>query len=389
MTSPPPQDWLTRLMGTLRSYVSSNPRPQTSRASEPQARQQASRHEERKQQPHDLTLDEFEQLADQFVIPGRQQETKLVRSYSPAVVRDAPPDQGEEVEEEKTVHAPEQEEKSGSSLAQPRCGAFCGEDLDFESGAGEKAVMRCPDGNSAQHRATGPFFHRDCLVSPGGLCGGCRFPISDDRYWVKKPSIPTTKPPEVWADRTAARWQAAFVQEQEGQLCYATSASAVWQAFGHPAKTPRECAHDFAYSHFGEGRFADYKREYDGLRFTYPGWTVRQRQARMSQDAIEELTYTQGEPILTGIGVSTTRRNTIAFAAPGGSQDRVNIRGAVDDNKLIMAGSNNHWVVVFGYGTSDRGGQRVDYFDPIDGSARQESYGAFISEFGEECIVVG
>ncbi len=177
-------------------------------------------------------------------------------------------------------------------------------------------------------------------------------------------------------------------------LCHATAAAAVWQAFGH-TKTPRECAHDWAFSSsaistdeesMGDSLYPSYQAQYLKRKETLPTGTVLQVQALMQNDgpgryAISELTAKFGEPIFTGIGVGVRKLTAINFTGPGG------IRAEIDANKLILVGDYNHWFVVYGYRTSTAGGQGVSYYNPMSGGVGQASYTSFISDKSEFWVV--
>lgn len=274
-----------------------------------------------------------------------------------------------------------QSSSRSSEAEAPGCSAHCGEPLNFETGA-----VRCPYGDTPEHR-TGGLFHPDCLTE-AGQCPYCQFALRGvDTYLVHDAITIPPRPAEVWANVVAARWAPGFQVRQVGMLCHATAASAVWRAFGH-AKTPMECAHEWATSAtaISMSLYPKYRAEFASHR-TAPTDTVLQIQGFMANDedgrqGIEDLTRRFGEPILTGIGAGVSTVTAINFAGPG------SIRAAIDANRLIMAGDYNHWYVVFGYATSNTGGQRVAYYDPMAGAARESSYASFISG-KEEFKVIG
>lgn len=269
------------------------------------------------------------------------------------------------------------------SVSSTHCALYCGQDLNFETG-----VVRCPYGDASEHAISGPFWHPECL-NEDGTCPACGFMLrGDERYIVHDTRTVPPKPPETWTDVSAARWSDAYMARQEGMLCYATAASAVWRAFGQ-AKNQRECAHDWATSSGAqvESNYSRYLAKYRKVEQTMSGPTVQQVQAGMELDsegrsAIRELTGQFGEPILTGIGVTVKRLTAINFTGAD------SVRGSIDANKLIMVGDDNHWVVIYGYGTSTRGGQRITYFDPMAGGTRQVTYASFVSG-KDEFLIIG
>jgi hypothetical protein len=269
--------------------------------------------------------------------------------------------------------------RSGQAQSSAQCAAFCGEGLNFDTG-----VVRCPNGNITPHQ-WGPFYHPGCLPDDG-KCPQCQLTLRDVADYVVHDARTVPRPPaETWTLVMAARW-AGSTTRQEGMLCHATSAAAVWQSFGHQ-KTPRECAHEWAFSSQGQSEYPKYRAQYAKFQAKLPpGSTVAQVHALMQDDrdgayAISELTSKFGEPILTGIG-TVKRVTNISFTGPSG------IQSAIDANKLILAGDYNHWVVICGYSTSTRGGQRVTYYDPLAGGTRQDGCDSFLRG-KEEFLVVG
>ncbi|HEY2575752.1 MAG TPA: hypothetical protein VGI74_05545 [Streptosporangiaceae bacterium] len=269
--------------------------------------------------------------------------------------------------------------RSGQVQSNVQCAAFCEVDLNFEVG-----VVRCPNGSISEHQ-WGPFYHPDCLPN-SGKCPACQLMLGNvASYVVHDAHTVPQAPAETWTPVTAARW-AGCTMRQVGMLCHATSAAAIWQSFGHQ-KTPYECANEWAFSIQGRSNYPQYTTQYTKFAAKLPsGSSVAQVHALMADDdagayAITELTSKFGEPILTGVG-TVKRVTTISFTGPSG------IQSAIDTNKLILVGDYNHCIVVCGYSTSTRGGQRVIYYDPMSGATKQDGCDSFLAS-KEEFLIVG
>lgn len=273
----------------------------------------------------------------------------------------------------------------GWNTPAPECANGCGRPLDFVAG-----VARCPNGSDRGRHPTGPFFHLDCLTEDGA-CPACRFMLRGDdrdRYLVHNARTVPPRPAETWsAVVTATRWSQAYRVRQRGMLCHAASAQAVWRAFNRP-KTQLECAHDWAFSSGADGYYPVYRARFNEVRDEKPTeGSVPQVQARMETDqgsaaAIEQLIRQFGEPILTGIGAGVLKKDGIEFTGTNG------IRDAIDTNKLIMAGSSNHWVVIYGYQTSTRDGQRVIFYDALSADlSKTDNFPSFAGTYTEFWIV--
>ncbi|WP_042382305.1 hypothetical protein [Streptacidiphilus melanogenes] len=248
------------------------------------------------------------------------------------------------------------------------------------------AVVRCPNGSEAPHL----FTHMEC-ISASGDCRYCGLQnLADPHYIVRDAvTVPTvlavaTGPASAWTPVRAARWSDAFMQRQERMLCYATAASAVYQAFNDP-RSPRECAHEFAVTPGAASYFPIYREAFQQTASTLPPSTpVATIQARTFQGANgraaeNELVGNTGEPILTPLGRPVARRTSMPF------QD---LQNAIGQDQLIMVANSVHWVVVFGYETDGTGGTRVNFFDPLTGGGHREEYDEFVAD-KDEFLVVG
>jgi hypothetical protein len=171
------------------------------------------------------------------------------------------------------------------------------------------------------------------------------------------------------AEGTSTSWKpGAGVPQGAGNhaLCWAAATATVLNCFG-ASKSLEECVHLFAISEKATEEWDEYKKEYyqaetSATATDFATVSEKMKESESGKEIFKQAQHRFGVPVFPA-EVNTVWSNAAA---------KINsIIAAIDQNKLVMAGIDIHWIVIYGYKWYDTG-VTFKAYDPQTGETADD-----------------
>lgn len=198
------------------------------------------------------------------------------------------------------------------------------------------------------------------------ICGGCFVNMlvpAAGRDSPPGPRVPVAFPIHV----QSGIWNPAHGVHQEGMLCYAAAVATACKCAGEPT-TLLECMHNYAFS---AKNVADWAQSYRDA-FTAAEQAIGAERGDTSVDnVVQRMSRTNPgvyRSAIAGVG-SPVFPVTIAGQVRNLSEGDMTsgmLFDLINANKVVMAGSKTHWVVIYAcYGADRDHIKRIELYDPL------------------------